>query len=172
VADLHPAVAGVAMVGMPVRVQSSSEDVSSRVDSFIKAEMYRYIRKTASAAAWKRFMTLQTDYRTFLAVLVSRTRALMRRQRRVNPDVNAIVLQSFRRALSPHRRLLFVYGENDYLWTEFRELFLATFPLEESGFELTTIQRANHTFTDQESQEALFARLVSWVGAIKDGAET
>jgi len=65
------------------------------------------------------------------------------------------------------KRLLFVYGENDYLWQEFQE-HLKRFGSDRSRlpFELKTIPKANHILTEASWQQALFTSVCDWYSRI------
>jgi len=166
VGALHPSVQGMAMVGMPVRVVEDSVD--GRTDSYIRSEAARYFEKAFAPKAWKRFITFQTDYRTLRRLA---TRWLSDRLRGRAEDTTLVsrdIIESFHTAVHASRRMLFVYGENDYLWTEFRDLFLPSYSPERHGFDLKTIPAANHTLTEAEWQEQLYAALSNW--ALERGA--
>ncbi len=161
VAALHPAVSGVAMVGMPVRHDANAPGLSGLADGFIRDESSKYFQKLLSLNAWKRLLTLQTDFATFRDVMIARlTGGAVPGSEKA---ISSCISESFGAAVAARRRLLFVYGENDYYWTEFRELFLPAYP-DRGAFELVTIPAANHTLTDVNWQEQLFASLCSWLG--------
>jgi hypothetical protein len=75
------------------------------------------------------------------------------------------MLRSFRSVQSSGKHMLFVFPENDYLWVEFRDLFLPTFE-ERPPFDLHVVPGANHTFTEVVWQEQLFSILENWLQAL------
>jgi uncharacterized protein len=159
----HPAVDGMVMVGMPIRLQFDTANLDAVVDSFIRSETNRYFEKALAPEAWKRFFTFQTDYRAFTGLVTRRVKDLLPFKKRAPLTVSQDILRSFHTAVKARKRLLFVYSENDYLWTEFKELFLPFFPQRESHFDLTTIPEANHTLTETVWQEQLYRTLIEWV---------
>jgi hypothetical protein len=151
----------VVMVAMPVRPQSEVAGASDLVDSKVREEASDYMSKAFAPDAWKRFFTMQTDYSTLWSVMATRLHRLVGGS---TPDagMNARLLRSFEAASKAGRRLLFVYPDNDYLWTEFEELFRTRYPQAELGYDLETIANANHTFTEADWQAELYAKLESW----------
>jgi dienelactone hydrolase len=160
-AATHPAVCGVVMVAMPVRPQSEVVGAGDLVDSKVKEEAKDYVAKVFAPDAWKRFLTMQTDYGTLWSVMATRLHRLVGGGA---PDagMNVPLLRSFVAASKAKRRLLFVYPDHDYLWTEFEELFQTRYPQAECGYELRTIANANHTFTESDWQAELYATLEAW----------
>ena len=161
VAAMHPAVSGVAMVGMPVKHDAGEPGLAGRAEGFIREETNKYFQKLRSFDAWRRFLTFQTDYSTFRDLIL--TRVSGRFGERPEKSISSCINQSYRAAVSARRRMLFVYGENDYYWTEFRELFLPMFSAGDGTFRLETIPAANHTLTETSWQEQLLVSLTSWL---------
>jgi dienelactone hydrolase len=158
----NPVVRAVAMVGLPVRVQSDIKGVRDLVDSHVRTEAHRYFERALTPAAWKRFVARQTDYRTLLAVMAKRAELWYGRGPSQHPSLNAGLMDRLRAALKARKRLLFVYPENDYLWTEFRELLLPHFQSASDRFTVETIAHANHTFTEMSGQQDLCRVLTTW----------
>jgi pimeloyl-ACP methyl ester carboxylesterase len=160
-AATHPNVRGVVMVGMPVRPWSEVEGAGDLVDDKIQEEARGYLVKAFSLEPWKRFLTMRTDYDTLWSVVSTRLHRMITR-RSVEIDLNAQLLRSFEAATQAKRRLFFVYPANDYLWTEFRGLFLERFPPEKHDYALATVPDANHTFTEAAWQAELYRLLEEW----------
>ena len=158
----NPAVDAIAMVGMPVRLQAEVRGVRDLVDSHVRTESRRYFERALTPTAWKRFFAMETDYRTMWAVLARRAEALYRRSPTQDPSLNRVLMDHLRDALKARKRLMFIYPENDYLWAEFRELFLPAFKSVSGQFTVKTIPQANHTFTEASWQEDLYSLLVTW----------
>jgi len=160
-AATHPAVQGVVMVGMPVRLQAEVGGVSDLVDTKVREEAKGYLSKVFDFEAWKRFFTMETDYGTLWSVMATRLHRMISGNA---PDVGMYMplIRSFEAAIKAERRLFFVYPANDYLWTEFQELFLSRYPQQVHGYDLATIAEANHTFTETSWQAELFDVLEGW----------
>lgn len=161
-AAAHPHVYGVVTVGMPVRVQADISGVADMVDEKIRSETGRYVSKLLNPTAWRRFLTLQTDYSVLWAVLSQRVTRLFVKERALDPRLNAGLVRSFESAVAQRKQILFVYPEKDYLWLEFQELFESRFPRASARFELATIPQANHTFTEPSWQESLHTIVDAW----------
>ena len=168
-AATHRAVHAVLTVGMPVRVQAEITGVSDLVDVKLRTETRGYLKKLLAPAAWKRLLTLQTDYHTLWGVFSTRAKRLLGRGGGLDPRLNATLVRSFEAAVRQHKRILFVYPEKDYLWVEFQELFQSRFPRAKFGFEVATIPQANHTFTEPSWQDALHGIVDAWTVAQTEG---
>lgn len=160
----HSAVQGVVMVGMPVRPQAEVSSASDLVDAKVREEAKGYLAKAFAFDAWKRFFSMQSDYGTLWSVMSTRVQRMLGRS---SPTfgMNLSLLRSFEATVKAHRRLFFVYPENDYLWVEFQELFASRYPRQVYRYDLATIPQANHTFTESAWQAELFRVLEDWARA-------
>ena len=158
----HPAVVGVIMVGMPVRPWGDI-GIASILASHVEQEAKGYVKKLGRWEAWQRFLTFKTDYRVLWGVgsryILSR---LFDTESEQLKSLNASLLKSFRTVEASGKRMLFVFPEHDYLWVEFRDLFLPAFK-DRAPFDLHIIPDANHTFTEVAWQEQLFSTLETWL---------
>lgn len=158
----HPAVVGVIMVGMPVRPWADI-GIDSIVAGQVEHEAKGYVKKLGKLNAWRRFFTGESDYRVLWGI----GSRYIREQMFGSSDdrltsLHAGMLRSFRAVQSSGKQMLFVFPENDYLWVEFRDLFLPTFE-DRPPFDLHVIPGANHTFTEVAWQEQLFSILDNWL---------
>jgi len=158
----HPAVVGVMMVGMPVR-RWADIGIDSIVSSQVETEAKDYVRKLARLNAWRRFFTGESDYRVLWGIGSRYVRShVFGADDDQLKSLNASMLKSFNAVQASGKRMLFVFPGHDYLWVEFRDLFLPTFN-ERPPFDLHIIPDANHTFTEVVWQEQLFSILESWL---------
>jgi pimeloyl-ACP methyl ester carboxylesterase len=157
----HPGVVGTIMVGMPVRPWADI-GIDSIVASQVEHEAKGYVKKLGKWYAWRRFFTGESDYRVAWGIgsRYVRERVFGARTEKLS-SLNAKMLKSFRAVQCSGKRMLFVFPENDYLWVEFRDLFLPAFH-DRPPFDLQLIPGANHTFTEVVWQEQLFSILESW----------
>ena len=158
----HPAVVGVIMVGMPVRPWAAI-GIDSIVASQVEHEAKGYVKKLGKWYAWRRFFTGESDYRVLWGIGSRYVRERVFGASNDQPkSLNASMLRSFRAVQGAGKRMLFVFPENDYLWVEFRDLFLPTFN-DRPPFDLHIVPGANHTFTEVAWQEQLFSILENWL---------
>ena len=158
----HPAVVGVVMVGMPIRPWADI-GIDSIVASQVEHEAKGYVKKLGNLYAWRRFFTGESDYRVAWGIgsRYVRERIFGARTEQLT-SLNARMLESFCAVQGSGKRMLFVFPENDYLWVEFRDLFLPTFN-DRLPFDLHIVPGANHTFTEVVWQEQLFSILERWL---------
>lgn len=167
----HPAVAAMFGIGTPLTFTASTRRVSDMPQALIEQDTWDYLRKLFKPAAWKRFLSFQTDYPTLASVLATRIR------RRLNPKwaeagpsndddkVNGRLVEAINEAVRGRKPVLMVYSENDYLWHEFNEQSARFGARERLPMDLVTIPDANHTLTEEPWQESLFNALTKWLTA-------
>jgi len=161
----HPAVVGVVMVGMPVRPWAVI-GIDSIVASQVEYEAKGYVKKLGRWNAWRRFFTGESDYRLLWGIGARYVRErVFGASNDQRTSLNASMLRSFRSVQASGKRMLFVFPENDYLWVEFRDLFLPMFN-DRPPFDLHIIPGANHTFTEVVWQEQLFSKLDNWLQSL------
>jgi pimeloyl-ACP methyl ester carboxylesterase len=165
----HPAVDRVLAIGAPFTFSAVTQQVSDLPDAVVEHHAGRYIRKLLRPSAWKRLLSFETDYRTLVAVFgtMLRRRLSAFTGEGVAPgdvNVNVPMVNAIRSALRRGKRLLFVYGENDYLWQEFQQQ-LPRFGGDRSHlpFDLVTIPGANHILTEERWQDELYGAVISWL---------
>jgi pimeloyl-ACP methyl ester carboxylesterase len=173
----HPAVDGMFLIGTPITFSSVTRRTADLPTAIIDRDSAAYRRKLFQLSSWSRFLRMETDYRTMAHVLMVQ---LQRRVGRLNGDtstpadddsnVNVPLIKSIMAACKRRKRLLFVYGENDYLWQEFQE-HLSRFGSDRSRlpFELQTIPKANHILTEESWQQALFTSVCDWYSRLTAG---
>ena len=171
------AVSGIVAIGAPVTFSAVTQQVADLPDAVIEHHAGRYIRKILQPSSWARFLSLQTDYRTLLGVFgTALRRRLLRggqadRISETDAKINVPMINAIRSAARTDKKLLFVFGGNDYLWQEFQEQ-LPRFGADRTAlpFDLVTIDGANHILTEESWQEALYEAMTSWLSAAPSAA--
>ena len=170
----HPAVDAMFLIGTPITFSSVTRRTADLPDAIIERDSAAYRRKLFKLSSWSRLLSMKTDYRTMAHVFMVQ---LQRQVGRLGGDVsmpgdddgniNLPLIKSILTACKRRKRLLFVYGENDYLWQEFQE-HLTRFGSDRSRlpFELKTIPKANHILTEASWQQALFTSVCDWYSRI------
>lgn len=173
----HPAVDAMLLIGTPITFSSVTRRTADLPDAVIDRDSAAYRRKLFQLSSWSRFIRMETDYRTMAHVFMVQLR---RQVGRLGGDasaasdgdsnVNLPLIKAIMAACKRRKHLLFVYGENDYLWQEFQE-HLPRFGSDRSRlpFELQTIPRANHILTEQSWQQALFTSVCDWYSRLTAG---
>jgi pimeloyl-ACP methyl ester carboxylesterase len=167
----HPLVDGLFLIGTPVTLSSPILDITTLPDHTIRRDALSYLMKLLSPSAWARFLTLRTGYTTLCRVLASRVGRVIRGKDRPmnNPclaELNASFVSGFEDVVAQGKQLLFIYGENDYVWHEFKEGFLSVDWNEgRRPFDLEVIPQANHNLTEDIWQERLYSILDAWLAA-------
>ena len=173
----HPAVDGMFLIGTPITFSSVTRRTADLPNAIIDRDSAAYRRKLFKLSSWTRFLRMQTDYRTMAHVFIVQ---LQRQVGRISGDtpesgdddsnVNLPLIKAIMAACKRRKRLLFVYGENDYLWQEFQEN-LSRFGADRSRlpFELMTIPKANHILTEESWQQSLFTDVCDWYRRLTAG---
>jgi pimeloyl-ACP methyl ester carboxylesterase len=167
-ATSHPAVDRVFVIGTPITFTAVTRRVADLPEAIIQRDSRQYVRKLMDPKSWMRFLSFQTDYRTLLSVFTTQV------QRRLKPSaataeaaetdekLNLPLIKAIG-ASTQAKRLLMVFGENDYLWQEFQEQMWRFGDRDRLTFDLATIPDANHTLTEEPWQEALYEKVTSWL---------
>ena len=167
----HPDVVGMILIGTPLTFSTVTQRAADLPNAVIERESGTYLRKMFQLSSWSRFISMRTDYRTLADVLFVLTRRRLKRlaggvstPAENDANVNMPLVDAILQACTRRKRLLFVFGENDYLWQEFQE-HLPRFAADHSRlpFELKTIPHANHILTEESWQQAFFTSLAGWV---------
>lgn len=170
----HPAVHAMFVIGTPVTFSAVTRRTSDLPDAIIARESASYVRKLVRLSSWKRFFSFQTDYRTLVHVFLVQVVRRWQRVKGVNLDpslndenVNIPLFKAMDAVCRRGKRLLVIFGENDYLWQEFQE-HLPRFGKDRTRlpFELVTIPDANHTLTEDRWQETFFTTVHDWIGRL------
>jgi pimeloyl-ACP methyl ester carboxylesterase len=167
----HPAVLGMFVIGTPLTFSSVTRRVADLPEAIIQRDSRRYFQKLLDPASWRRFLSLQTDYRTLVGVFATQLKRRLHRatngnERPAESDgkVNIPLITAINSSRKSRKPLLVVFGENDYLWHEFQEQMWRFGDEQQRLFELSTIADANHTLTEEPWQQALFDSVTSWLG--------
>jgi pimeloyl-ACP methyl ester carboxylesterase len=165
----HPDVDGMFVIGTPVTFSSVTRRVADLPDAIIRRDALRYVTKLMNPRSWRRFLSFQSDYKTLIGVFVTQVRRRLGRFTASAPGsaplddkVNLPLLDAMAAAPRRGKRLLVVFGENDYLWQEFQEQIWRFGGRDRLPFTLMTIPDANHTLTEDPWQEALFDTVTGW----------
>jgi pimeloyl-ACP methyl ester carboxylesterase len=169
----HPAVEGVFVIGTPVTFSSATQAVADLPDAIIERDVWRYFRKLLQPSAWLRLLSLKTDYSMIANVFGTKLRRVIGRARgadrttETDASINVPLFDAIKTAAKRRKPLLFVYGENDYLWQEFQEQ-MPRFGKDRSKlpFALVTIPEANHILTEEPWQDAMYAAVTSWLSPL------
>jgi len=162
----EPAVRGLFLMGTPVTHSTATGRVADLPRTTITQEWRRYLRKLFDFGAWRRFFTFRTDYRTLLAVALSRLRHLRQGAQNAHaPDRrNPLFVERLEQALAAGKRVEFLFAERDFLWQEFQEQVLhRPRAAGRAAIPVTVIREANHTLTEPEWHEQAFQRFMAWV---------
>jgi pimeloyl-ACP methyl ester carboxylesterase len=167
----HPAVEGMFVIGTPITFSSATQRVADLPDAIIARDTFGYLKKLLKPSSWARFLSFQSDYSTLVHVFMTQLKRRFGRlgasaatEDAIDENINAPLLQAVRTTVTRRKRLLVVYGENDYLWQEFQEQMHRFGPSREQlPFQLVTIPDANHTLTEESWQHALFAAVTTWI---------
>jgi pimeloyl-ACP methyl ester carboxylesterase len=142
-------------------------------DAIIERDVWRYFRKLLQPSAWLRLLSLKTDYSMIANVFGTKLRRVIGRARgadrttETDASINVPLFDAIKTAAKRRKPLLFVYGENDYLWQEFQEQ-MPRFGKDRSKlpFALVTIPEANHILTEEPWQDAMYAAVTSWLSPL------
>lgn len=165
----HPNVSRMWFTGMPVTLSSASGVIEKLPDTIIERDFNTYIKNIFSLDAWTRFMTFKTDYKTMISVIKTRLKNKLSTNKdefdsREPDNLNKLFINSYNKASSLNKKMLFVYGKNDYLWHEFKQYCLDTkYIKDNTQLSLNLIPDANHNMTEDKWQKQFQEILLTWL---------
>jgi len=134
-----------------------------------------YAPKLTSLHAWRRFLTLKSDYPHLARAVLSRTVVRLRRLAHVSqrqwlrgelgPRANMPLIEALWRCLARDLPIFFLYGD-----TEDRKYFAAAKNVLMQGYDTATvteriIPHADHAFSLPHHTRELFCAIVDWLAA-------
>lgn len=169
----HAAVHGMFAIGTPVTSSAATRRIGALPDAIIQRDSTNYVRKIFRLDAWRRFFSFQTDYKTLVRVF-----AVQARRKLTGADgqsdgaaganhVGKPIFDALKNAKRSGKHSLVVFGENDYLWQEFKEQMPAFFKdSRQLPFDLVTVPDANHTLTEESWERTVSDAIVNWMRPI------
>ena len=159
-------VVGLVGLGMPVMLQGSGQDYRRYLtQGQLRGIQAKYQRKLWSAAAWRRLLTFQTDYRLLLRALTSGARHAPPTTT-TDDNSNPLFPPALEAVLERHAPVLLVFGDADRLCWEFQEKYFGRYGAALARYreflELRVLPGANHVFGAPESQTAMLALVETW----------
>jgi pimeloyl-ACP methyl ester carboxylesterase len=130
-----------------------------------------YLRKLASAEAWRRVLARESDYRAIANTVLTTLRSCLRRRdaspRAVPlPNENPRFIESFDAAAARGVHHLLVFSGNDNRWLEFQEMILQRYLHGQRsgvGYEIRVIPDANHELHWSAWQLAAQQTISEWI---------
>ena len=166
----NPKVSHMCFLGMPVTLTASTGAISDLPEDLIEKDFKLYLKKIFQPrAAWK-FLTLQTDYKTLMAVFYLKFKNIIKKfigrvKVTHNDRLSKYFLKAYCSAIKSGKKMIFVYGENDYLRHEFVNYFYEPNKIrEKDNIEYHMISNANHTLAEDRWQKQYCNILSKWIG--------
>jgi hypothetical protein len=176
-------VAGLLGLGIPVILDSSNTDPTKYITrGELDSLRVRYIEKIFNIKAWFRFFTLKSDYKiifkSFLKnIKISQnhtTKKLTEKDQiygnpteNLDNNFNYLFPKAFKKMIFANKKILLIFSENDRLFWEFDEKFMALYKdqlkTNNSNFEIYIAKEANHIFSFQEWQMDMLGKSTSWI---------
>lgn len=170
-------ISGVIDVAGPVTL--STTDKLNRKDPWtVKQNIKSYKRKIINLTSIKKFITGQSDYKDIYESIVHYLRHKVKgrynqREKNRNEDVididnlNYSFFNAFENFVKIKRPVLFYYAELDKATWGFKRYFLSKYfnkPIwKDTGCTFVELEKANHIFSDQESQDRIKSDIYSWL---------
>ncbi len=161
-------------LGLPVILDSADVD-HTRYLTTGELNQWRqgYRSKLSDPRSWLRFLTLRSNYRVILKIILS---SLAPKAARLPIDraggteqsanINPLFPVAFETMVST-RAVLLIFSEADRLYSIYQERFAqpfeATLQRHEDNFEIHVVKDANHIFALSEWEEDMLRRVTSWL---------
>lgn len=165
-AERDQRIVGVYALGIPVVLDGTGDHATANMTrGQLDSLRQRYMGKLASRAAWKRLLSLRSDYRMIASSLTSRLRTRRRgRHERLAPsgvpppatapapNLNPEFPRAFFRALHGGARALLIFSGADRLHWEYQEKFVEPWSEAlaqvQSRLTVAVVPKANHILSD------------------------
>lgn len=167
-ASHSPHVAGLFSIGLPVILDGTAVDkVATMSEGQRRSVRHKYLAKLLDPVAWKRVVTLQTDFRLLWRSFVGRRHAARPGVAVAGDNGNQAFPPALFDMLDRHRPVLLAFSGSDRLYWEYKEKFadqqaplLASFG---DRLQVSVIERANHILTFAEWQERFMGLCEGWL---------
>jgi uncharacterized protein len=143
----------------------------------------KYLKKILDPRSWKRFLSLQTDYRMIVKSLVQPTLTKITSAAKKPPSTtpDEVVVPEDTN-LNPHfakafidftsrRRILLIFSETDRLYWEFEEKFMQYYQdsikQHSDNYDIYIVKDANHIFSFSEWQDAMLDKSCQWLSSLR-----
>lgn len=177
------------LIDVPVTLSSTSS-ISKDHLSIIEADhTYRsnltahYLKSILNPQKWLKFITLKSDYRAILKIMILKLKEL--RGRKVKPlnetandpeqsgisNINPHFIRAFKDVISKGSHILFLCAERDtdtqLFYKGFHAVHLRPCNTYMDFYSVLEIKDANHIYTLNSSQDELIERISEWMVALR-----
>jgi pimeloyl-ACP methyl ester carboxylesterase len=161
-----PSVHHLLAFGMPFsdatpHVGGEANEESRAVGTAVaRKSMSGYLKRMTDLAAWRRFLTGQSDYGVIKRVLPA---ALGVGRNRIFEEP---IFRSLEDLLNRNGRVFFLFGSNDVFLADFRDQYAlceSRLPGRAAGCKVEYVADANHTFSRVEWQQSAIEHSVTWL---------
>jgi alpha-beta hydrolase superfamily lysophospholipase len=163
---------GVALLSLPVLLDSAARIPKRYAREYL---LKNYASKILSPRAWNRLLTGQSQTKRILThALASMSSFQFSTERHPHPMFNVRVVRAIDALVKHRRRVLVVYGQDDYFrhqWeAEFRDVYWNVKPEYRTALHVEYVAGGNHMFSLRESQSAITDRVSLWLRATQEPA--
>ena len=176
-------VCGILSLGIPVIIDASDTDsLNNMTCGQLKGIRKGYFRKLMQPKSWWRLLTLKSDYRQMIRSLfkpflnksnqlkngeTKPERNVKNSSENINSNFNPKFPYAFEQTFSNDKKGLFVFSENDRLYWEFEEKFMAPywniFEKCKDNISIKIVKNANHIFSFPEWQNEMLSISCAWL---------
>lgn len=169
---VHPKVAGLLALGIPVSVDGSAVDhVRFMSAGQLESVRERYVDKLRDPRAWLRVLRLETDFRllarSFLGRRDAAPDATGAAGTPAGDNTNPHFLPALLAMLHANKPVMLVFSGADRLYWEFAERFVDSGRLalqaNRNVLDVEVVEGANHVFGFKEWQEDMLQRASRWL---------
>ncbi len=178
-------VKGLIALGLPSIFDGGEANFSRYVtDGQLELMIPGYLDRLKDPASWKRLLTLKSDFRVILKILL---RPLKKRLQNIQQDnqktdlpeelikpiaksgsnVNPKFAPAFFRMLLSQKHMLLIYSGQDRLVHEFNEKFASPYKAYldryKNFYDLIVIENANHILSDPDWESQMYRHSLEWI---------
>ena len=182
-AEVDKRVKKMILIDVPVTL-SSSKTISEDYLKIIEADdAYRssiskyYLKSIFNPKKWLRFLTVQSNYKVILKLLIIRIKDLYKKVSKNDDNsdsfdlenLNHHFIRAFKKNCAMKKDIIFLCAEKDTDTQLFNKGFLNVYLKKGNPYEdrytISTIKDANHIYTLESSQAELLQRILDWLNS-------
>lgn len=162
---------GLILLNPPVMLDDDKVDyLAKRPKEYYRKGLMQYVRKATNPNSIFRFISGKADYHLMVYLLKGiikgkKTRpAANKKAKHSDAEFNRLFLSSMKKFTSQRKKILFIYGDNDYFKIEFETEILRRYQKTLPQYcEYETIPDANHMLTIPNWQQTALQIFCQWL---------
>ena len=167
-AKLPEDVIGAIQLGTAITLDTPSNKAPQQLKSpsHLDNDFYTYVKKLTNIKSLLRLLSGKSDFKEIFTTVFQKIQKIIFNKKALPENINKKFLSTLDLCAKNKTPILFVYGENDAYWFEFKDYVLNSILKNKNKrqlFTIHTINNSNHTYYSIEWQEELLSTINKWL---------